>query len=196
MNDHERDQTSAKDFHLSKKKFLTDKAHGEYVEKFLIELLSNNKEDFECKSERGQWIDTENYCIEVKRKNFHDETILEPSGLTVTKANYWIQAFTAEHENIKLEQGIKVFGAVILDVEMLRDILPSIRNEKEPRGMGDGNRSVCHLSKMEKLFPAMREYAKKFCEERNINWTRAGWMDYSKRRRAKDVQDNNSGSGA
>jgi len=43
MNEPVRFKDTSTDFYLSLKKFEADKAHGEYVEKFLIELLSNNK---------------------------------------------------------------------------------------------------------------------------------------------------------
>ena len=59
-----------------------DLKFGEIFEKALALILQDKK--LEVKTERDQWVKTGNIAIEL-----HNHNSNKPSGLSVTKADYW-----------------------------------------------------------------------------------------------------------
>ena len=67
--------------------FDLDLKFGEKFEGCLADILNRGK--VEVKTERDIWYDTGNIAIEIRYKN-------KPSGLSVTKSDYWAQVMTKD----------------------------------------------------------------------------------------------------
>ena len=84
------------------KKHDVDIPYGEYFEKKIDKMFHDR--DVEIKTERNIWMNTGNIAIEVKQYG-------RPSGLSITKANYWIHL---------LADGKKIKGGFIFPVDELK----------------------------------------------------------------------------
>ena len=67
--------------------FDVDLAFGEKYEGCLADLLNRGK--VEVKTERDLWVDTGNIAVEIRCNG-------RPSGLSVTKADYWAHIMTKD----------------------------------------------------------------------------------------------------
>lgn len=103
-----------------------DLPFGEIYEKKLKYLFGNKK--FEVKTERGMWKTTKNMCIELECRG-------EPSGLNVTKADYWCQVFS-DNGQIKF--------ILIFPVQELKEIVRKCQYKTLQYG-GDNNDSLIAL---------------------------------------------------
>ena len=69
--------------------FDVDLAFGEKYEGCLADLLNRGR--VEVKTERDLWVDTGNIAVEIRCNG-------KPSGLSVTKADYWAHIMTKDDE--------------------------------------------------------------------------------------------------
>ena len=76
---------------MKNNKFDLDLKYGQEREQMVASLLNTDKTKVEIKTERDWWQKTGNIAIEVECNN-------KPSGLSVTKANYWFHILAKEKQ--------------------------------------------------------------------------------------------------
>tara|TARA_R110000824_G_scaffold252854_7_gene441690 strand:- start:1013 stop:1399 length:387 start_codon:yes stop_codon:yes gene_type:complete len=108
---------------LNQSDFDLDLQYGEEGEKWLTWLASEGAK-VEVKTERDIWHKTKNIFIEYKCRG-------NPSGLAVTKSDYWIT-------NLKKDN--KTFGTVVVETKRLKKNLKRlIKNGKISIGTKGGD---------------------------------------------------------
>ena len=106
--------------------FDLDLAYGEVYEEGLKVLLTS-KGKIEVKTERGKWYESGNMAVEIRCNS-------KPSGLSVTKSDWWFHIFTIDK---------KVKGMLCLPVDELKNICNGMVRSGVAKKVigGDGNRS-------------------------------------------------------
>ena len=113
------------DFSLDKpSNFRKDMAYGSGREKRVMDLLHMKAGDkFEVKTERDWWHRTDNTAIEVECNGVG-------SGITTTKAKYWVQVYADGDEDC---------AYLIIPTKRLRKIKDKYVHKK--KSVGDGKRA-------------------------------------------------------
>ena len=119
-------------------KFDIDLSFGNIYEKALALILQDKT--IEVKTERDTWKRTGNIAIELYNHNKGC-----PSGLSVTKANYWATI---------LVDNFKLYGIYILPVDYLKRRVKELMSEEKGRLTrgGDYNASEIALIPIEEIF--------------------------------------------
>ena len=92
---------------MKNNKFDIDLKYGKERESKVASLLIADKDKVEVKTERDWWYKTGNIAIEV-------ECFGKPSGLSVTKADYWVHV---------LATGKQDYCKLVFDVSKLKQIV-------------------------------------------------------------------------
>tara|TARA_B100001013_G_scaffold172365_1_gene103465 strand:- start:1689 stop:2072 length:384 start_codon:yes stop_codon:yes gene_type:complete len=120
-------------------KFDIDLKYGKEREDRVASLLDKKKNKIEVKTERDWWHRTGNIAIETEYRG-------KPSGLSVTKADYWVHI---------LAKGKKDYCKLIFDVPTLKKIVRKWKSNFKM--IGDNNASKCVLIPLSKLFDQQNE---------------------------------------
>jgi hypothetical protein len=120
--------------------FKADLAFGLNKEK-LVKKIITGQIPFEVKSENTRWQSSKNIAIEIECNG-------KPSGISVTKAKYWIHNLIADGA---------LTGSFILPVSLLKEYLERLKTDKQYRTVygGDGNRSLLVLIPIKNIFQIM-----------------------------------------
>jgi len=123
-----------------KSNFDADLDFGKISEQEVVDMFESDGR-IEVKTERDTWMRTGNIAFEIRYKG-------NPSGISTTKATWWIQALNYNNQNIMM---------LTFKVSLLRVILKRMVKEKiaEIKKGGDDNNSTIILTPIYKL---MREY--------------------------------------
>ena len=123
-----------------KSNFDADLDFGKISEQEVVDMFEHDGR-IEVKTERDTWMRTGNIAFEIRYKG-------NPSGISTTKATWWIQALNYNNQNIMM---------LTFKVSLLRVILKRMVKEKiaEIKKGGDDNNSTIILTPIYKL---MREY--------------------------------------
>ena len=127
---------------LTKEKanFDVDLDFGKISEQEVVDMFESDGR-IEIKTERDTWMRTGNIAFEIKYKGY-------PSGISKTKATWWIQALNYNNQNIMM----LTFKISVLKVILKRMVKAKIAEIKKG---GDDNNSTLILVPIYKL---MREY--------------------------------------
>ena len=127
---------------LTKEKanFDVDLDFGKISEQEVVDMFESDGR-IEIKTERDTWMRTGNIAFEIKYKGY-------PSGISKTKATWWIQALNYNNQNIMM----LTFKISVLKVILKRMVKDKIAEIKKG---GDDNNSTLILVPIYKL---MREY--------------------------------------
>ena len=123
-----------------KSNFDADLDFGKISEQEVVDMFESDWR-IEVKTERDTWMRTGNIAFEIRYKG-------NPSGISTTKATWWIQALNYNNQNIMM---------LTFKISLLRVILKRMVKEKiaEIKKGGDDNNSTIILTPIYKL---MREY--------------------------------------
>lgn len=123
-----------------KSNFDADLDFGKISEQEVVDMFESDGR-IEVKTERDTWMRTRNIAFEIRYKG-------NPSGISTTKATWWIQALNYNNQNIMM---------LTFKISLLRVILKRMVKEKiaEIKKGGDDNNSTIILTPIYKL---MREY--------------------------------------
>ena len=123
-----------------KSNFDADLDFGKISEQEVVDMFESDGR-IEVKTERDTWMRTGNIAFEIRYKG-------NPSGISTTKATWWIQALNYNNKNIMM---------LTFKISLLRIILKRMVKEKiaEIKKGGDDNNSTIILTPIYKL---MREY--------------------------------------
>tara|TARA_R100000664_G_scaffold31493_1_gene45139 strand:- start:10 stop:429 length:420 start_codon:yes stop_codon:yes gene_type:complete len=123
-----------------KSNFDADLDFGKISEQEVVDMFESDGR-IEVKTERDTWMRTGNIAFEIRYKG-------NPSGISTTKATWWIQALNYNNQNIMM---------LTFKISLLRVILKRMVKEKiaEIKKGGDDNNSTIILTPIYKL---MREY--------------------------------------
>ena len=123
-----------------KSNFDADLDFGKISEQEVVDMFESDGR-IEVKTERDTWMRTGNIAFEIRYKG-------NPSGISTTKATWWIQALNYNNQNIMM---------LTFKISLLRIILKRMVKEKiaEIKKGGDDNNSTIILTPIYKL---MREY--------------------------------------
>ncbi len=123
-----------------KSNFDADLDFGKISEQEVVDMFESDGR-IEVKTERDTWMRTGNIAFEIRYKG-------NPSGISTTKATWWIQALNYNNQNIMM---------LTFKISLLRVILKRMVKEKiaEIKKGGDNNNSTIILTPIYKL---MREY--------------------------------------
>ena len=119
---------------MKNNKFDIDLKYGKERESKVASLLIADKDKVEVKTERDWWYKPGNIAIEV-------ECFGKPSGLSVTKADYWVHV---------LATGKQDYCKLVFDVSKLKQIVERFKDNY--RMIGDYNKSKCILIPLAELF--------------------------------------------
>jgi len=109
-----------------------DLTFGEIYEKKLRFIFGNKK--FEVKTERDIWKKTGNMCVELEYNG-------KPSGINVTKADYWCHIFS-DNGNIRF--------MLVFPVQELKELIKNCRYKTLDYG-GDEKNSMVALIPLNKV---------------------------------------------
>ena len=123
-----------------KSNFDVDLDFGNSSEQEVVDMFESDGR-IEIKTERDTWMRTGNIAFEIKYKGY-------PSGISKTKATWWIQALNYNNQNIMM----LTFKISVLKVILKRMVKAKIAEIKKG---GDDNNSTLILVPIYKL---MREY--------------------------------------
>ena len=123
-----------------KSNFDADLDFGKISEQEVVDMFESDGR-IEVKTERDTWMRTGNIAFEIRYKG-------NPSGISTTKATWWIQALNYNNQNIMM---------LTFKISLLRVILKRMVKEKiaEIKKGVDDNNSTIILTPIYKL---MREY--------------------------------------
>ena len=113
-------------------KFDLDLKYGQIQEQKVADMLQDCK--IEVKTERGQWHKTGNIAIEYSCWS-------KPSGINVTKADYWFHRLNFGNEN---------YMTLVFEVDKLKEIVKNCKGKKSIQG-GDHKAARMWLIPLEKL---------------------------------------------
>ena len=127
------EKTGLKPTKENRKKFDIDLAYGQLHDVRIADMLQNK--NLEVKTERDQWANTGNICIEFQSYG-------KPSGIKATEADFWFH---------NLALGDDVFCTLVFSVDNLKKIVERLDHHRVVSG-GDHNASRMFLVNLSKLF--------------------------------------------
>lgn len=125
---------------MKNNKFDLDLKYGQEREQMVASLLNTDKTKVEIKTERDWWQKTGNIAIEVECNN-------KPSGLSVTKANYWFHILAKGKTNVSM---------LMFEVPKLKKIVKKFNKPEYTRMIGDRKASKCVLIPLTELMTELR----------------------------------------
>jgi len=128
--------------------FDVDLAFGQAFEARFADVFSEGTK-VEVKTERNHWFRTGNIAIEIQSRG-------KPSGLSVTKADYWVHIL-ADGER-------SYYTALLFPVARLKELVKIYRSTA--RGMGDNNANICVLIPLKEVFTHASKRAEKSARRR------------------------------